>query len=204
MAEQTLVIFTSDNGGAGGMSMGPLRGGKGGPKYEGHMREPTVTWWPGTIPAGRTTDEIVTAVDILPSLAVLVGADLPERRIDGKDAFDVLLGRPGARSPHELLFYEDEGVRRGRWKLVRRDSGRFELYDLDADVGERNDLSAVHTARVKELRALLEDHAAEVAANRRPPGESETARPLVTEPGDLPKLRELMGVDEFEAVPERP
>ena len=204
LAEQTLVIFTSDNGGAGGMSMGPLRGGKGGPKYEGHMREPTVTWWPGTIPAGRTTDEIVTAVDILPSLAVLVGADLPERRIDGKDALDVLLGRPGARSPHELLFYEDEGVRRGRWKLVRRDSGRFELYDLDADVGERNDLSAVHTARVKELRALLEDHAAEVAANRRPPGESETARPLVTEPGDLPKLRELMGVDEFEAVPERP
>ena len=204
LAEQTLVIFTSDNGGAGGMSMGPLRGGKGGPKYEGHMREPAVTWWPGTIPAGRTTDEIVTAVDILPSLAVLVGADPPERQIDGKDALDVLLGRSGARSPHELLFYEDEGVRRGRWKLVRGASGRFELYDLDADVGERNDLSAVHPALVNELRALLEDHAAEVGANRRPPGESETARPLIIEPGDLPKLRELMGVDEFEAVPERP
>ena len=69
LAERTLVIFTSDNGGATGMSMGPLRGGKGGPKYEGHMRVPTISWWPGTIPAGGATDEIVTAVDMLPSLA---------------------------------------------------------------------------------------------------------------------------------------
>lgn len=48
--KRTLVLFTSDNGGAGGMSMGPLRGGKGSPKYEGHMREPTLAWWPGSIP----------------------------------------------------------------------------------------------------------------------------------------------------------
>ena len=204
LAEETLVIFTSDNGGAGGMSMGPLRGGKGGPKYEGHMREPTITWWPGTIPAGETTDEIVSAVDILPSLAALIGADPPDRQIDGRNALGVLLGKPNARSPHKLLFYEDAGVRRGRWKLVRGASGQFELYDLDADVGETNNLSASHPARVNELRTLLEEHAAEIAANRRPAGESETARPLITEPGDLPKLRQLMGVDEFEAVPERP
>ena len=204
LGEKTLVIFTSDNGGAGGMSMGPLRGGKGGPKYEGHMREPTITWWPGTVPAGRTTDEIVSAVDILPSLAALVGGDPPDRRIDGENALDVLLGRPNARSPHELLFYEDAGVRRDRWKLVRGAKERFELYDLEADVGETNDLSAVHPERVNELRALLEGHAAEIAANRRPAGESETARPLISEPGDLPKLRELMGVGDFEAVPERP
>ena len=204
IGERTLVIFTSDNGGAGGMSMGPLRGGKGGPKYEGHMREPTITWWPGTVPAGRTTDEIVSAVDILPSLAALVGGNPPDRRIDGENALDVLLGRPNARSPHELLFYEDAGVRRDKWKLVRGAKGRFELYDLEADVGETNDLSAAHPERVNELRALLERHAGEIAANRRPAGESETARPLITEPGDLPKLRELMGVGDFEAVPERP
>ncbi|MDE0620778.1 MAG: sulfatase-like hydrolase/transferase, partial [Bryobacterales bacterium] len=202
LAEGTLVIFTSDNGGSTGMSMGPLRGGKGGPKYEGHMREPTLTWWPGTIPAGQTTDEIVSALDILPSLAALVGAARPDRQIDGKNALDILLGNPNARSPHELLFYEDEGIRRGNWKLVRGASGGFELYDLDADVGETNDLAAAHPERVGELRALLEDHAAEIAANQRPAAQSETALHLITEPGDLPKLRELIGVDDFEAVAE--
>ncbi|MYC68026.1 MAG: sulfatase [Acidobacteriia bacterium] len=203
LAEGTLVIFTSDNGGATGMSMGPLRGGKGGPKYEGHMREPTLTWWPGTIPAGQTTDEIVSALDILPSLAALVGAAQPDRQIDGKNALDTLLGKPNARSPHELLFYEDEGIRRGNWKLVRGASGGFELYDLDADVGETNDLAAAHPERVNELRALLEEHAAEIAANLRPAAQSETALHLITEPGDLPKLRELIGVNDFEAVAER-
>ena len=203
LAERTLVLFTSDNGGSSGMSMGPLRGGKGGPKYEGHMREPTITWWPGTIPAGQTTDEIVSSVDILPSLAALVGADLPDRRIDGKNALDVLLGQPSARSPHEVLFYEDEGVRRGNWKLVRGASGEFELYDLGEDVGEKNDLATAHASLVSELRALLEEHAAEIAANQRPAGQSATAVPLITEAGDLPRLRELMGVGEFQAVPER-
>ena len=62
------------------MSMGPLRGNKGGPKYEGHMREPTISWWPGTIPAGGVTDEIVATIDILPSLAKLVGAKVYANR----------------------------------------------------------------------------------------------------------------------------
>ena len=203
LAEKTLVIFTSDNGGATGMSMGPLRGGKGGPKYEGHMRVPTISWWPGTVPAGGMTDEIVTAVDILPSLAALVGSNLPARRIDGKNALDVLLGKQNASSPHELLFYEDEGLRRGRWKLVLGESGAFELYDLGADIGETTDVAAAHPALVKELRALLADHAAEIAANRRPAAHAETARPLIAEPGGLPKLRERMGIADFEAVPER-
>ncbi len=203
LTEKTLVIFTSDNGGATGMSMGPLRGGKGGPKYEGHMRVPTISWWPGTVPAGGMTDEIVTAVDILPSLATLVGSNLPSLRIDGKNALDVLLGKQNARSPHELLFYEDEGLRRGRWKLVLGESGAFELYDLDADIGETTDVAAAHPALVKELRALLADHAAEIAANLRPAAKAETARPLIAEPGSLPKLRERMGIADFDAVPER-
>ena len=203
LTEKTLVIFTSDNGGATGMSMGPLRGGKGGPKYEGHMRVPTISWWQGTVPAGGTTDEIVTAVDILPSLAALVGANLPALRIDGKNALDVLLGKQNARSPHELLFYEDEGLRRGHWKLVLGESGGVELYDLDADIGETTDVAAAHPKLVKELRALLADHAAEIAANRRPAAQAETARPLIAEPGSLPKLRERMGIADFDAVPER-
>ncbi len=201
--EETLVIFTSDNGGATGMSMGPLRGGKGGRKYEGHMRVPAIAWWPGTIPAKRTTDEIVTTIDILPSLAALVGADLPDHAIDGKNALAVLLDKPNAHSPHNLLFYEDEGIRRGDWKLVLGDSGSLELYDLAVDSGETTDLSAAHPALVKELRALLADHAAEIAANRRTAGRVNTARPLIVESGDLPKLRDVMGVDDFEPVPER-
>lgn len=203
LAERTLVIFTSDNGGATGMSMGPLRGGKGGPKYEGHMRVPTIAWWPETIPAGHATDEIVTAVDVLPSLASLVGASPPALQIDGTDALDVLLGKPNARSPHEVLFYENDGIRRGDWKLVLGSSGSFELYDLNEDIGESNDLSDAHPELVTELRQLLADHAAEIAANQRPAGQTDSARPLISEPGDRPKLRDLLGVDDFEAVPER-
>ena len=203
LAERTLVIFTSDNGGSAGMSMGPLRGGKGGPKYEGHMRVPTITWWPGTVPAGSETDEIVSSVDILPSLAELADADWPTRRIDGMDALDVLLGVEHAPTPREVLFYENEGVRRGGWKLVQGRSGKFELYDLGDDVGETADLSESHPERVNDLRGLLEVHASEVASNQRPAGESATAHLLIVEAGDLPRLRDLVGIDDFEAVQER-
>ena len=72
--QNTLVIFTSDNGPAGGMSSGPLRGAKGGPKYEGHMRVPTLAWWPGTIPSGITSKEIGVTTDLLPTLAKLTNS----------------------------------------------------------------------------------------------------------------------------------
>ena len=125
-------MFTSDNGGA---QVGPLRGVKGGPKYEGHMREPTLTWWPGTVPAGVETEAIATTTDLLPTFAKLTGAKIPtDRTIDGKDALDVLLGKPDAKSPHEILYYENDGIRRGDWKLVRtRKRGKpfvSELYNL--------------------------------------------------------------------------
>jgi arylsulfatase A-like enzyme len=193
IARNTLVLFTSDNGGAGGMSMGRLRGGKGGPKYEGHMRVPTVAWWPGTIPAGTSTDEIATTTDLFPSFARLVGAEVPKDRvIDGRDALDVLLGKPGATSPHKIHYYEVEGIRRGKWKLVvqRR---RVELFDLEADPGERKNIAARHPERVAELKAALAEHAKKVAANRRPAGMAENAKPIISEPGGLPRLREYMG-----------
>ena len=66
--------------------MGPLRGGKGGPKYEGHMRVPTVAWWPGRIPAGSVTHEIAATIDILPTFARLAGGRVPgDRVIDGRN-----------------------------------------------------------------------------------------------------------------------
>ncbi len=195
LAKNTLVMFTSDNGGAGGMNMGPLRGGKGGPKYEGHMREPTITWWPGTIPAGITSDKIASTVDLLPSLARLVGGEVPtDRVIDGKDVLDVLLGASNAKSPHDILYYEIGAVRRGNWKLVRPRSNKNELYNLETDLGEKNDLAKRHPELVAELGALLDSHAERIAADQRPAAFADDAKPIISEPGDLPRLRDYLGI----------
>lgn len=192
--KDTLVIFTSDNGGARGMNMGPLRGAKGGPKYEGHMREPTITWWPGTIPAGVETDAIAVTTDILPSLAKITGAKVPQdRTIDGKDVVDILLGKPRAKSPHDLHYYEVDGIRRGSWKLVDI-RGEWMLFNLEQDLGEERDLAKQYPEMVVELRGLLAAHAASIAADTRMAGfvKPGTAKTLVSKPGDLPRLRDYV------------
>lgn len=199
--ENTLFIFTSDNGPARGMSAGPLRGNKGGPKYEGHMREPTLTWWPGTVPAGQVTEAITASVDVLPSLAKLVGAKMPtDRIIDGKNSLDALLGKPKAKSAYQVLFYEIDAIRRGNWKLVRGRNGDFELYNLKNDLGETKNLAEKRPELAKELKAILDAHAKELAANTRPPGMLDHSDFLISEPGDLPKLRDYFGMNDFEAL----
>ena len=191
--QNTLVIFTSDNGPAGGMSSGPLRGAKGGPKYEGHMRVPTLAWWPETIPSGSTSKEIGVTTDLLPTLAKLTHSQAPTDRImDGKDISDMLLGKKGARSPHQLHFYENEGIRRGDWKLVKKNSkarSKLELYDLSKDLGERKDLSGKHPEMVQELDRLLKEHASGIANNLRPAGFAKNPKPILKEAGDLPSLK---------------
>ena len=194
LSDNTLVIFTSDNGGSAGTSMGPLRGAKGGPKYEGHMRVPTVAWWPGRIPAGSVTHDIAATIDILPTFAHLAGAEAPQDRvIDGKDISDLLFAKAGAKSPHEVHFYEIDGVRRGQWKLVRLPKGKFELYDLDADVGEQNDLSKQFPDRVAELKSLLDAHAQHLQENRRPAAFVKNPKPLLTSTEGVPTLVEYFG-----------
>ncbi len=113
LAEQTLVIFSSDNGpwltqGTNGGVAGPLRGGKGG-TYEGGMREPTIAWWPGHVPAGSVCDAIAGNVDFLPTFVSLAGGRLPpDRKIDGKNI---------SAAP----FGSDEGVpARGHLLLLRQ------------------------------------------------------------------------------------
>ena len=206
LAEKTLVIFTSDNGGSGGTSMGPLRGGKGGPKYEGHMRVPTVAWWPGKIAAGSQTAEIAATIDMLPTFATLTGAKLPtDRIIDGQDISSLLL-EPGAKSPHEILYYEYEGIRRGPWKLVRLSNKKnehggytgLELYNLDDDLAESNNLAEKHPAITKELNALLDNHMAAVQANSRPAAFVENPRPLIESTDGVPALTEYLGLRNFE------
>ena len=199
LEENTLVIFTSDNGGvASQLAMGGLRGNKGGPKYEGHQREPFVAWWPGTIPAGSESSEFMMSIDFLPSLAKLVGGTVPtDRKIDGKDALDVLLGKKGAKSPHEIIYYEDMGVRRGDWKLVRngRDA-KLELYDLSKDLGETKNLAESHPELTQELLALCIAHGEEVVdpEHFRPRFEFQReTKPRIPYKHDLPNVRTYAG-----------
>ena len=123
--ERTLVIFTSDNGpflsyGSHAGSAGPLRGGKL-TAFEGGVRMPCLMRWPGQIPAGRTCDELVAAMDLVPTVAKLIGAKLPTHALDGKDVWPLLNGQAGAKSPHEAFYYyageQLHAVRSGDWKL---------------------------------------------------------------------------------------
>jgi len=191
LAENTLVLFTSDNGGARGCINKPLRGGKGTP-WEGGMREPTTAWWPGRVPAGTVCDAVATTMDVLPTLAALAGTKPPaDRIIDGHDIRPLLFGQPGAASPWDaFLYYQTNrlrAVRSGQWKLFA--DGR--LYDLDADIGETTNVAKQHPDVVARLRAHLDKARADLGdgntpgANCRPVGLVENPRYLVP-PSDAP------------------
>jgi len=163
LADDTIVIFTSDNGSRGvdGGSNQPLRGAKT-TTWEGGMRVPAIVRWPGQVEAGRVSDEVATAMDLYPTLAALCGAELPDdRTVDGRDISPLWLVA-GATSPHEAFFYywmnELEAVRAGRWKLHFAKHGVAEtlLYDLDVDPAETTDVAGAHPDVVAELEAHAE------------------------------------------------
>jgi arylsulfatase A-like enzyme len=125
LAENTLVIFTNDNGpflsyGSHAGSSGELRGGKL-TTFEGGVRVPMVARWPGHVPAGRDCDAPVMSIDLLPTFCKLADAQLPVKKIDGLDVGPVLLGEADAKADRDgLVFYagsELQAVRSGRWKL---------------------------------------------------------------------------------------
>jgi arylsulfatase A len=176
--EKTLVIFTSDNGPAVG-SAGGLRGRKGS-MFEGGLREPTIMWMPGTIPAGTDCNEMTLSMDILPTFAGLSGGKVPtDRVIDGMDIWPLIAGEAGATTPHETFFYTrySQGliaVRSGDWKLFVRNVGkdvpRGTLYNLKDDLAETTDVSKQNKDVVLRLFHLAAAFAHELEVNTRPPG----------------------------------
>ena len=183
--DQTLLIFTTDNGpwlsyGNHAGSAGPLREGKG-TTFEGGARVPCLMRWPGHIPAGAVCQEMAATIDLFPTIAKLVGADLPPHPIDGLDIWPLMSGQPGAKTPHETYLYywgnELQAIRSGPWKLHFPHSYRsltgqpgedgkpggyteqkieLSLYNLDTDIGESHDLRAAHPEVVARLEQLAD------------------------------------------------
>lgn len=177
--ENTFVIFTSDNGPAIGKA-GGLKGRKGS-TFEGGMREATVVRWPGRIPAGKDNDELMTAMDLLPTFAKLAGAKIPnDRIIDGKDIWPVLKGE--SKTPHQSFFYHRgnqlAAVRSGNWKLHTKNGKPSALFDLENDIGEKNNILKRHPAMVQKLNGYMKEFAKDIAQNNRPAAFVKNAKPL--------------------------
>jgi arylsulfatase A len=175
LADNTLVIWTSDNG---AVQRRPPQGssapykGWGYDTSEGSMRMPCVMRWRGKVPAGRVCDEIVTSMDLLPTFAGLASAALPPKPIDGHDVGPILFNHPGAKSAWDergFMYYRMEqlqAVRAGSWKLYLPLAEKFvnngrktapakvELYNVRDDVGETHDAAAEQPEVVRRLTRL--------------------------------------------------
>jgi arylsulfatase A-like enzyme len=140
----TLILFQSDNGGSGNGGNAPLKGSKS-TLWEGGLRVPFLAHWPGKIPAGRVSDELLTTLELLPTLAAAAGAGakLPEGvTLDGYNMLPVLSGE--SPSPRKEMFWEFRGqkaARVGNYKWIESERANG-LYDLSTDLGEKNDLTA--------------------------------------------------------------
>ncbi|TWU47036.1 Arylsulfatase [Rubripirellula reticaptiva] len=178
--DNTLVIFTSDNGPAVGKA-NPLRGKKG-QTYEGGMREATVIRWPGKLAAGMVNDQLMTTMDLLPTFAKLAGAEVPgDRIIDGKDIWPVLSGNE--ETPHEAFFYHKgnqlAAVRCGEWKLHANPDGKpTELYNLTMDIGEKTNVLKENPKIARRLKRHLDAFATEIGQNSRPAAFVDNPKPL--------------------------
>lgn len=195
----TLLIYTSDNGpwlnfGDHAGSAGPFREGKG-TTWEGGVRVPLLARWPGKIPAGRVSGALAANLDVLPTVVEATGAAKPRLPVDGVSFLPLLKGESEAARDSFVYYYSGdnpEAVRRGKWKLHLPHTSRsyeglkpgtdgeagptkqqklpLALYDLEADPGERKDVSAEHPELVEELRALAVRARKELIAGKREPG----------------------------------
>lgn len=184
LTKNTLVIYTSDNGpwnqkkytnkkkGHPKDSIfwgdsGALRNGKGSP-YEGGYRLPCIVRWPGRVPAGKVSDAVFATIDFMPTFAKLAGFQVPgDRRIDGIDQSELLLGK--RESGRDYFYFSQAGVRKGKWKYLKpkahfhnyaiEDSREQvdELYNLEKDLGEQDNLAGQYPELVAELKQLMQD-----------------------------------------------
>lgn len=173
LAENTLIIFSSDNGpthDVGGVdttffdSAGPLRGRKGS-TYEGGLRVPMIARWPGVIEAGTDTDHICAFQDVMPTLADLAGQPTPAGS-DGISFLPTLTG-VGEQPKHEYLVWEffgyggQKAVRLGDWKAIQRDvkkgNTKIQLYNLATDLGEQHDVAAEHPEIIERVRRIFRE-----------------------------------------------
>ena len=186
LANQTLVIYTSDNGpwklknGHGGRAH-PLRGFKFN-TYEGGMRVPCIMRWPGQIPPGSETDAVAGTIDLAPTIAALCGAALPQDRVlDGHDIMPLMTGE-SATSPHQAYFYYKgnrvSAVRAGDWKLRTTPANpkkqipeMVELFNLEDDISESKNLATEQPEKVAQLREMAAQFNQELRNASRPIGE---------------------------------
>lgn len=189
--QNTLVIFTSDNGGSLGHGSfnTPLKGSKGS-TWEGGIRVPTIAWWPGKIAAGTSTASITAMIDLLPTIAAATGAKLPERKLDGINQLPLLTAMEGALHRREFFYFrgfELEAVRRDQWKLHL---AKGELYDLENDLGETTNVAADHADIVKSLEELAASMDQDLGRTGIGPGvrelgKVENAQPLIALDGTV-------------------
>ncbi|OJW24723.1 MAG: arylsulfatase [Planctomycetales bacterium 71-10] len=190
LAENTLIVFSSDNGGPNPgkvTSNGPLRGAKG-TLFEGGTRVAAFATWPGHIPAGSTVNVPLHIVDLYPTFLKLAGAKLDQATpLDGRDAWAAI--SRGGPSPHDAILLNttprNGAIRVGAWKLIvgrpgggedgepapgaDAESGRVLLFNLADDPNEKHDLAAKHPEKVAELRARYDALAAQAVPPRAAP-----------------------------------
>ena len=183
IADNTVVIFSSDNGGVGGYARegikkagditdnAPLRSGKGS-LYEGGIRDPFVVRWPGVTKAGSTCDVPTIHVDVFPTLLEIAGAKPPEKQILDGESLVKLFRDPGASLQREAIYQHFPGylgagdglwrttpvglIQSGDWKLMEFfEDGRLELYNLRDDIGETKNLATTMPDKTKELHATM-------------------------------------------------
>jgi len=189
LRDKTLILFTSDNGGHATVAKrfntsGPLRGFKR-DLTEGGIRVPFIARWPGTVPANQTSDEVVAFQDMLPTFAELAGAKSPTE-IDGVSIVQALKGGK-LDSSREYLYWDyghcrsryDQAVRWKMWKGIRLGRGsKIQLYNLETDIGESQDVAAQHPEVVRQIAHLMETTAK--PSDRYPIGKIYRGKPLWT------------------------
>ena len=199
--ERTLVVWTSDNGAPRrdppqGLNV-PLAGW-GYTTAEGGQRVPCIMWWPGKIPAGATCSDLCTTMDLLVTFARLAGTGPAKGRIiDGHDIWPLMVRRAGAKSPYKAFYYyfmaQLQAVRSGKWKLYlpleakwqnfrgKTKTSPTELYDLETDLGETENLAEQHPHVVKRLLALAEKAREDLGDVNRP-GRNQRPAGIIADP----------------------